>query len=52
MIVRMIKLKKVVKKYLKDKRIKYLENKENRGAAISRNKAIKESNGKYIAFLG
>ena len=45
------KTKKVVKKYLKDKRIKYLENKENRGAAISRNKAIKESNGKYIAFL-
>lgn len=45
------KTKKVVKKYLKDKRIKYLENKENIGAAISRNKAIKESNGKYIAFL-
>ena len=45
------KTKKVVKKYLKDKRIKYLENKENSGAAISRNKAIKESNGKYIAFL-
>ena len=41
----------VVKKYLKDKRIKYLKNKKNYGAAISRNRAIKEANGEWVAFL-
>lgn len=34
-----------------DERIKYFKNEENSGAAISRNKAISESKGKYIAFL-
>ncbi len=42
---------KVIKPYLKDKRIKYLKNKKNSGAAISRNKALKEANGEFIAFL-
>ena len=41
----------VVKKYLKDKRIKYIKNEKNSGAAISRNRALRESNGEYIAFL-
>lgn len=41
----------VVKKFLKDKRIKYLKNEKNSGAAVSRNKAIRESKGQYVAFL-
>ena len=36
---------------IKDKRIKYIRNKENKGANFSRNKGIKKSTGKYISFL-
>ena len=36
---------------IKDNRIKFLKNSTNSGAAISRNKAIKEAKGKWIAFL-
>ncbi|WBL22394.1 glycosyltransferase family 2 protein [Zunongwangia sp. HRR-M8] len=35
----------------KDKRIKVFRNKSNRGAGFSRNKALKEANGEFIAFL-
>ncbi len=35
----------------KDKRIKYLKNKKNSGAAITRNRAIREAKGEWIAFL-
>lgn len=41
----------IVKKYLEDKRIKYLKNESNSGAAVSRNKALREAKGKWIAFL-
>ncbi|MBQ2873143.1 MAG: glycosyltransferase family 2 protein [Bacilli bacterium] len=41
----------VVKKFLSDKRIKYLKNKKNSGAAFSRNYALREAKGKFIAFL-
>ena len=41
----------VVKKYLKDKRIHYIKNDKNSGAAVSRNKAIKNAKGEWIAFL-
>ena len=34
-----------------DERIKYLKNKRNCGAAISRNRALREAKGKWIAFL-
>lgn len=34
-----------------DRRIKYLKNEKNSGAAISRNRAIKEAKGKWVAFL-
>jgi len=34
-----------------DSRIKYIKNEKNSGAAISRNKALKEAKGKWIAFL-
>lgn len=41
----------VVSRYLSDGRIKYLKNEKNSGAAVSRNRALKEANGKWIAFL-
>lgn len=34
-----------------DERIRYLKNKKNCGAAISRNRALREAKGKWIAFL-
>lgn len=34
-----------------DTRIKYIKNKKNSGAAISRNKALKLARGRWIAFL-
>ena len=34
-----------------DKRIKYIKNKENYGAAVSRNRALRDAQGKWIAFL-
>ena len=41
----------VVKQYLSDERIKYLKNEKNSGAAVSRNRALREAKGKWIAFL-
>lgn len=41
----------IIKDFLKDSRIKYLKNKENSGAAISRNKALRMAKGEWIAFL-
>ncbi len=41
----------VIKPFLEDKRIKYLKNDQNSGAAISRNYALREAKGKWIAFL-
>lgn len=41
----------VVKPYLSDKRIRYLKNEKNSGAAVSRNRALREAKGKWIAFL-
>lgn len=35
----------------KDERIRYFKNEKNSGAAISRNKALREACGKWIAFL-
>ena len=34
-----------------DQRIKYLKNEKNCGAALARNRAIKEAQGEWIAFL-
>ena len=34
-----------------DSRIKYFKNKENSGAAMSRNKALREARGQWVAFL-
>lgn len=41
----------VVKNYLTDKRINYLKNEQNSGAAVSRNRALREAKGQWIAFL-
>lgn len=41
----------VVKPFLADKRIRYLKNEKSSGAAVSRNRAIREAKGKWIAFL-
>ncbi len=45
------KTDEIVNLFLTDKRIKYLKNFQNSGAAISRNRALKEAKGKWIAFL-
>lgn len=41
----------IVKPYLVDKRIRYIKNETNSGAAVSRNRALREAKGKWIAFL-
>lgn len=41
----------VIDGYLSDKRIKYIKNEKNSGAAVSRNRALREAKGKWIAFL-
>lgn len=41
----------VVKPFLSDQRIKYLKNEKNSGAAVSRNRALREAKGKWVAFL-
>ena len=41
----------VAAKYLSDSRIRFLRNEENSGAAVSRNRALREAKGKWIAFL-
>ncbi len=39
------------KKFKNSKKIKFIVNKNNLGAGLSRNKGIKKAKGKYIAFL-
>lgn len=41
----------IVSTYLSDDRIHYLKNEKNSGAAFSRNTALREAKGKWIAFL-
>lgn len=41
----------VVGQYLSDERIRYIKNDINSGAAVSRNRALREAKGKWIAFL-
>ena len=44
--------REIVKHYCReDKRIKLIVMTENAGAAVARNKALKEAEGKYVAFL-
>lgn len=41
----------VVAPFLSDARIRYLKNEQNSGAAISRNRALREAKGRWVAFL-
>lgn len=41
----------IIKLFLYDSRIRYFKNEVNSGAAVSRNKALREAKGKWIAFL-
>ena len=41
----------IVLPYIDDARIRYLKNETNSGAAVSRNRALREAKGKWIAFL-
>ena len=41
----------VVAEYLPDQRIRYIKNEKNSGAAASRNRALREAKGRWIAFL-
>ncbi|SHK85885.1 Glycosyltransferase involved in cell wall bisynthesis [Fibrobacter sp. UWT2] len=41
----------VVEPFLKDPRIKYFHNEKNLGAALTRNRALREAQGEWIAFL-
>lgn len=41
----------IVNPFLSDNRIRYLKNEKNSGAAVSRNYALREAKGKWIAFL-
>ena len=41
----------VVASYMSDKRIKYIKNEKNSGAAVSRNRALREAGGRWMAFL-
>lgn len=41
----------IVAPFLADKRIKYIKNDKNSGAAVSRNRALREAEGRWIAFL-
>ena len=41
----------IVSPFLSDSRIIYIQNEKNSGAAVSRNRALREAKGKWIAFL-
>ena len=41
----------VVSAFLSDPRIRYFKNEKNSGAAVSRNRALREAKGRWIAFL-
>ena len=41
----------VIESFLADKRVKYMRNEKNSGAALTRNKAMREAQGEWIAFL-
>ena len=41
----------VVKPFLADPRVRYFKNKKNSGAALTRNRAMREAQGEWIAFL-
>lgn len=40
-----------VRPFLTDERIRYIKNEKNSGAAISRNRALREAKGRWVAYL-
>lgn len=40
----------IVQPFLSDDRIKYFKNEQNCGAALTRNRAMREAHGEWIAF--
>lgn len=44
-------LEKVMKRYCSDERVRFLKNEKNLGAAVSRNRGVKEARGNFVAFL-
>ena len=42
---------KVVDRYTKDERVRYIHNEKNLGVALTRNKGVSLARGKYVAFL-
>lgn len=41
----------IVRPFLEDKRVKYFKNEKNSGAALTRNRAMREAQGEWVAFL-
>lgn len=41
----------VIKNYVKNKKVKYVKNQQNLGAAATRNKGVNMAEGEYVAFL-
>lgn len=41
----------IIKPFLADKRVKYFKNEKNSGAALTRNRAMRDAQGEWIAFL-
>ena len=41
----------IIKPFLNDERIRLIKNEKNSGAAVSRNRALRETKGKWVAFL-
>lgn len=41
----------IIEAFLSDNRIRYIKNEQNSGAAVSRNRALREAKGRWIAFL-
>ncbi len=41
----------IVRSFLSDERIRYMKNETNSSAAVSRNRALREAKGRFVAFL-
>lgn len=46
-----VKTKNKLRSYIESRTVRYIENEKNLGGAITRNRAVEQSKGEYIAFL-
>ncbi|PEX06320.1 glycosyl transferase [Bacillus cereus] len=44
-------IKNIISKFIYDKRVRLIQHQENQGVAIARNTGLKNSKGRYVAFL-